>query len=127
MKGLRLGFFEFHALDEVGLVRAGGIDRRGVVGRGGRLGPRDSDVDTTKEGTEDAHGELQSSVVSLTCLSRTQGAGSMPRLGTNVVTADLSASNSVGCDSSHFVYGRLDREELAKSEGGCQWIEGEAV
>lgn len=46
------------ARNEVGLVRTAGVDRGGVVGGSGLAGTGGSVVDTAKQGTEDAHGEL---------------------------------------------------------------------
>ena len=49
----------YNALDEVGLVRAGSVDRGSSDSRGRLLGAGSSIVGTAEEGSQPAHGKLR--------------------------------------------------------------------
>ena len=104
------------ALDEIGLVGAGGIDRRSCAG-GGFLGTRDGIVGATEKGAEDSHGELQGRSV--------DGRVGLGCFGPEsyVVAADLSASNFVGGNTSHFEEWNTGR---GVDESVAQGIRGDA-
>jgi len=88
-----------HALDEVGLVGARGVDRRGDLVSCSLLGTRHGVVGAAEEGSEPAHGNLRR-FVSLVLGGRRHPAS---RLGeaTDVVAAEAHARNVVVSDTGH--------------------------
>lgn len=96
------------ALDKVGLVGARGINRRGVASSSRPLGSGGGSIDAAEEATEDAHSKLSRRLAMR--LRQVQVCG-----GTNVVAADLAASNGVVSDSASHLDDINCRRELVES------------